>query len=93
MRQKIFKFGDTFCRQEDGTDMGAPPAPTYAIHELYLIDTFGGFLPFYRRYIDDTLPIWRSSTSKYEDRHYWKEFKKAMDDFGKYVGVVFYCFC
>ena len=87
MRHNIFKFGDTFWRQEDGTAMGAPPAPAYAtlyyaIHELYLIEKFGRFLPFYRRYIDDALAVWRSSNNKYEDRHYWKEFKKAMDNFG-----------
>ena len=48
----------------------------YAIYELYLIDKFGRFLPFYRCYIDDALAVWRSSNNKYEDRHYWKELRK-----------------
>jgi hypothetical protein len=87
MRNNLFKFGDTFWRQTDGTAMGAPPAPAYAtiyyaIHELYLLRHFGRYLHFYRRYIDDALAIWRSSHNPTEDTHQWNEFKIAMDQFG-----------
>jgi hypothetical protein len=87
MRNNLFKFGDTFWRQTDGTAMGAPPAPAYAtiyyaIHELYLLRRFGRYLHFYRRYIDDALAIWRSSDNPTEDANQWNEFKLAMDQFG-----------
>ena len=87
MRHNLFKFGDTYWRQIDGTAMGAPPAPAYAtiyyaIHEFKLLRQFQKFLFFYRHYIDDALVIWRSSLCPIENAYYLKEFDKAMDDFG-----------
>jgi hypothetical protein len=87
MRNNLFKFGDTLWGQRDGTAMGAPPAPAYAtiyyaIDELYLLKRFDLFLHFYRRYIDDTIAIWRSSDNPLEDMQQWNEFKSAMDQFG-----------
>ena len=85
MRYNLFKFGDTFWHQIDGTAIGAPPAPLYAmiyyaIHDFDLLRSFKRFLFFYRRSIDDAL--WQSSSCPYKNAYYLKEFSKAMDGFG-----------
>ena len=87
MRNNLFQFGDTFWKQEDGTAMGAPPAPAYAtlyysVHELDLLHRFGKFLKFYRRYIDDAFIVWRASPDSLEDSQQWTLFKTSAMNFG-----------
>jgi hypothetical protein len=63
MRNNVFKFGDTFWIQEQGTTMGTPPTPNYAalyfgIQELDIVPLFDDMLATYFHYIDDCLALW-----------------------------------
>jgi hypothetical protein len=57
MQNNVFKFGDTFWIQQDGTAMGTPPAPDYAtlyfgIHELAILPNCSASIIAYYCYID-----------------------------------------
>lgn len=63
MSNNIFRFGDTWWRQNNGAAMGAPPCPPWA--QLYFApaeddscDVFSDFILFFKRYIDDIFGIW-----------------------------------
>ena len=86
MTNNIFQFGDTVWKQNDGTAMGAPPAPTYAnasfaTHEDSFLDKYNKFLLFYKRYIDDIFGIWVPSDNSNEDALAWDNYKKDLDSF------------
>ena len=88
MRHNLFKFGDTFWRQIDGTAMGCPPGCSYAtlyfaVHEIKLLRIFCNFFRFYRRYIDDGFLIWRKHESPIINQQQWSKFKSTMNRFGK----------
>ena len=84
MKNNLFKFGDTYWKQDDGTAMGAPCAPAWATlafagHEDLTVDNYQFVIPFYRRYIDDIFMIWL----RYDgDDELWEEFKTEMDEYG-----------
>ena len=88
MTNNLFKFGDTYWKQLDGTAMGAPPAPAYAtiyfaIHEITILRRFSHHLKFYRRYIDDAFAIWKSDPDPATDLSAWNAFKACLNSFGK----------
>jgi hypothetical protein len=88
MRNNVFKFGDTFWIQEQGTAMGTPPAPNYAtlyfgIHELDIAPHFNTVLAAYFRYIDDCLALWIHHPDPIVDQHNLLAFKEAMNSYGK----------
>ena len=85
MNNNVFRFGDTYFLQKNGTAMGTPPAPTYAtlyfaIWEHYVIPSFPE-LQLYFRYINDGFGIWHS-TNPEEDDERWSLFQERMNDFG-----------
>lgn len=81
MTHNVFKFGDTFWLQQQGTAMGTPPAPMYAtlfyaILEISFIHRFKELLPFYCRFIDDGQGIWTArGLSTEQDQVEWTQFK------------------
>jgi hypothetical protein len=88
MRNNVFKFGDTFWIQQDGTAMGTPPAPDYAtlyfgIHELAILPNFSASIIAYYRYIDDCLGFWHHHPDPNVDLANWHAFQTAMNSFGK----------
>jgi hypothetical protein len=77
-----------FWKQEDGTAMGTPPAPTYAtlyfgIHELAICPTFAHCLVAYFRYIDDCHGVWLHHPDPAIDLANWNAFQVAMNSYGK----------
>lgn len=86
MNNNIFKFGDTFWWQKTGTAMGTPLAPSYAtlyfaIHELTFVHKFPDLL-YYRRYLDDTLCIWKNTICTTPSDTF-EEFNNSMNDYGQ----------
>ena len=84
MLNNFFKFGDSQWRQNKGTAMGTPPAPSYAtiffgIHEIEILQRFSRFLFFLKRYIDDILGIWIPSDPAVSDAQ-WILFKSKLQD-------------
>jgi hypothetical protein len=64
MENHIFKFGDTYWLQTQGTAMGTPAAPLYSIltygyyENTTILNNFKTNLLYYRRFIDDIFSIW-----------------------------------
>ena len=64
MKKNIFRFGDTYWKQINGTAMGTSCAVNYAflymglLEMLELLDDFKMWMPFYGRFIDDGIGIW-----------------------------------
>jgi hypothetical protein len=88
MRNNLFKFGDTFWIQKEGTAMGTPPAPNYAtlyfgIHEMDIAPLFREMLAAYFRYIDDCLALWIHHPDPLVDAQNLAAFKEAMNSYGK----------
>ena len=77
MTQNIFKFGNTWWKQKNGTAMGTPCACIYATlffgyHERKLLLTkYKENLILYKRQIDDIFIIWRPTSP---DNHEWTNF-------------------
>jgi hypothetical protein len=87
MENNVFKFGDTFWLQKDGTAMGTPLACMWAtiyfsIHEAKLLEEFKEFLIFLKRYIDDGFGIW-NWTGTDKCKTCWDLFHRQMNTFGK----------
>jgi hypothetical protein len=82
MRCWYFRFGDSFFHQEDGTAMGAPPAPSFAmlyygVHEQFtLLPTFQDNLAYYGRYSDNGLGIWICDPDPEIDSLCWDSFQQ-----------------
>jgi hypothetical protein len=87
MRCCYFRFGDYFFHQEDGTAMGAPPAPSFAmlyygVHAHFtLLPTFQDNLAYNGRYIENN---WICITDPEIDSFRWDSFKEHTG-FGKLV--------
>jgi hypothetical protein len=84
MKNNLFKFGDTYWKQEDGTAMGAPPAPPWATlafagHEDQVVDNYKFVIPYYRRFLDDIFMVWLLHDG---DDGLWQDFKDEMDEYG-----------
>jgi hypothetical protein len=89
MRCNIFQFGDTFWVQLIGTAMGTSCAVTLAticflLTERHILTQFARRLPFFKRFIDDTLGLWLldSSMANHEQDKEWLDFKHELDTFG-----------
>jgi len=92
MENNIFKFGDTFWLQTQGTAMGTPAAPLYSIltfgyHEnTSILNIFKPRLLYYKRFIDDIFGIWlhddhEESLPKNQILS-WSHFKQKLNTFG-----------
>ena len=86
MRNNVFRFGDTFWHQLQGTAMGTPPAPTYAnlffaIHENRILRKYSKNLLIHKRYIDDIFGIWIPSDDKVKDEEQWKKYVRDIDTY------------
>ena len=86
MRNNVFRFGDTFWHQLQGTAMGTPPAPTYAnlffaIHENRILPKYSTNLLVHKRYIDDIFGIWIPSADKAKDEEQWKKYVSDIDNY------------
>lgn len=88
MNHNVFRFGNTFWLQLNGTAMGTPVAPMYAtvvfaICEIEIIPRFPQLVE-YGRYIDDGFGIWQPlpSDSPETDLLQWTEFQTAINQPG-----------
>lgn len=92
MDNNIFKFGDTFWQQIQGTAMGTPAAPlysiiTYGVHEnTTILNTFKPNLIYYKRFIDDIFGIWTENNNTINSTNIpdtsWNTFKQQINKFG-----------
>jgi len=82
MSNNIFRFGDTYWRQNNGAAMGAPPCPAWAT--MYFApaeddscDVFSDQILFYKRYIDDIFGIWLRQPG---DTALWEDFQDHINN-------------
>ena len=85
MQYNVFRFGDTYWHQRQGTAMGTPPAVAYAtlfyaIKEETFLDSYDSLF-FYKRYIDDVFGIWIPNTNLAADNNSWSNLQSCMNDF------------
>jgi hypothetical protein len=88
MHNNVFKDGNTFWLQQDGTAMGTPPAPDYTtlyfgIHELEIGPTFAHSHVAYFHYMDNWIGLWKHHPDPNVDLQNWNDFKFAMNTYGK----------
>ena len=82
MKNNIFRFGDTYWLQINGTAMGTPPAVAwaiiyYAIHEDgTLLPRYKNNLPYYCQWIDDIIGVWKHNPDPVVDTLTWQQFKR-----------------
>ena len=82
MNNNLFRFGDTYWRQNNGAAMGAPPCPSWAMmyfapFEDDSCDIFSDHILYYKRYIDDVFGIWFQQPG---DDQAWTLFKAHMNN-------------
>jgi len=96
MENNIFKFGDTYWLQTQGTAMGTPAAPLYSIltygyyENTTILNNFKGNLLYYKRFIDDIFGIWIDDDNSGKDftqclkdqTKTWENFKNTLNQFG-----------
>jgi hypothetical protein len=96
MENNIFKFGDTYWLQTQGTVMGTPAAPLYSIltygyyENTTILNNFKTNLLYYKRFIDDIFSIWIdydnsgkiSAQSRTDPTKPWERFKHTLNQFG-----------
>ena len=84
MKCNVFRFGDTYWHQLEGTAMGTPPAVPYATLFYAICEekfaTSSPNLYFYRRYIDDVFAIWAPSATIATDEENWLQLQATMND-------------
>jgi hypothetical protein len=84
MRRNVFRFNDTSWLQKIGTAMGTPCACSYstlsyALHEVQnILAAFTHFLMILKRFINDMFSTWIGGEGEE-----WKQFKHALEGFGK----------
>lgn len=91
MTHNVFRFGNTYWVQTNGTAMGTPAAPMYAtvvfaIREIEIIPRFQPQLIEYGRFIDDGFGIWQPlpTDSPATDAARWTEFQTAINQPGAF---------
>ena len=85
MLNNIFSFGDMTFKQMNGTALGTPPAPPYAmiyygLHESKFLPQYQNHVVFYKRYIDDVLGIWLPHPNQKINSQLWEEFTASMNN-------------
>ena len=86
MENNIICFGDTYWRQISGTAMGISPAPPwailfFAIHENVFTIKWQDQLPFWKRFIDDGLGLWKLHADPIINNNLWNEFKQDVNTY------------
>ena len=82
MKNNIFKFGDTWWHQKNGTAMGTPCACIYATlyfgfyERTLLLPKYKNNILLYKRQIDDILMIWIPNSPNNTE---WNEFKRDLN--------------
>ena len=84
MTRNVFQFGDTYWKQNDGTAMGSPPAPTYenisfALYKILFLPLYTSVILYYKQYIDDIFCIWKPDPDVIKNNTLWNKFKKDLN--------------
>lgn len=83
MNKNVFKFGNTWWVQKDGTTMGTPSACNYATivfaysERTNILPTFKNNFLLYIRFIDDIFIVWKDSPTT---PNVFDSFKKSLND-------------
>ena len=86
MENNIIRFGDTYWRQIAGTAMGISPAPPwailfFAIHENVFTEKWKEVLPFWKRFIDDGIGLWKMHPDPITNTQLWNEFQIDVNNY------------